>query len=486
MLQVNLVGDMLSLEGQAKKLEAFEVDLLEQLRAVRQSLASVKSRIRNLLNRRAPISRLPDELLADIFAYGDPRRRTSQPSHIVASHVSQHWRQVALCNPGLWTRIWIGCHSCSIGFLDAHIERSRECLLDIDISHSRPKSAAIYDRLAAHAHRWSSLGINGGYLDVILPRIAHLSAPNLRHLQIHYFRKDEDSSASTPNAILQAGCPLLSSLEISLEIMTGYIQRVLWRDHCIPGVLPTLTRLKIDHCEISVEAIQDILRQTTSLQVLRVSFPGIIDFGTGPAHPPVNVPSLTTLDISLVAFSESPPLDWLPRFCSAVLTPNVEELGLEVHSDDGNGIEHFASWLHSMPASRHPFPRVHKLYLHPDATVTIPLALPNVTHLTVCPHFFDEPGGPYVTLKRVLGPSSGGTAPLWPSLHSLVLQVKHVNTLRSPRYDPSDIIDARIAAGCPIKYLAMTHGISVSEATIHSLKDRHVHFEQLPPDDPGV
>ncbi|KII88240.1 hypothetical protein PLICRDRAFT_110549, partial [Plicaturopsis crispa FD-325 SS-3] len=98
--------DIAILQTRAKKLEAAEDGLLKQLRHVQGTLISVRSRIGNLINSRAPISRLPDELLLAIYTYGDPTYAPSSlPSHVVASHVSQRWRRVILGSPTLWTRI---------------------------------------------------------------------------------------------------------------------------------------------------------------------------------------------------------------------------------------------------------------------------------------------------------------------------------------------------------------------------------------------
>ncbi|KII92530.1 hypothetical protein PLICRDRAFT_102822, partial [Plicaturopsis crispa FD-325 SS-3] len=95
------------LKNRAKQLEATERDLLQQLRQVQYTLAHVRSRVSSLLNRGAPVSRLPTEVLAKIFWHGDPAYKTQGPlpAQVIVSHVSRHWRQVAIDTPMLWTRI---------------------------------------------------------------------------------------------------------------------------------------------------------------------------------------------------------------------------------------------------------------------------------------------------------------------------------------------------------------------------------------------
>ncbi|KII92527.1 hypothetical protein PLICRDRAFT_104142, partial [Plicaturopsis crispa FD-325 SS-3] len=97
-------------ENRAKQLEATERDLLQQLRQVQYTLAHVRSRVSSFLNRRAHIYRLPAEVLAMIFWYGNPaydpnRLHGHLPSPVIISHVSRHWRQTAIDTPMLWTRI---------------------------------------------------------------------------------------------------------------------------------------------------------------------------------------------------------------------------------------------------------------------------------------------------------------------------------------------------------------------------------------------
>ena len=67
-----------------------------------ESIRALKSR-RNELS---PISRLPVEILCDIFSFTQAEDLARRPeSWISFSQVSQHWRSSALCAPALWTNI---------------------------------------------------------------------------------------------------------------------------------------------------------------------------------------------------------------------------------------------------------------------------------------------------------------------------------------------------------------------------------------------
>ncbi|KII92525.1 hypothetical protein PLICRDRAFT_475265 [Plicaturopsis crispa FD-325 SS-3] len=81
------------------------------------------------------------------------------PSTVTASHVSRHWRRVVLNSPILWTCIQSrplnSPHMTSypLALLDAHLERSRTCLLDIQYDVSME---AHLDKLVSSVHRWRS------------------------------------------------------------------------------------------------------------------------------------------------------------------------------------------------------------------------------------------------------------------------------------------------------------------------------------------
>ncbi|KII92521.1 hypothetical protein PLICRDRAFT_172599 [Plicaturopsis crispa FD-325 SS-3] len=95
-------------EHRAKQLETTERDLQLKSRQpeVQYTLAPVRSRVSSVLNRRTPIYRLPAEVLAMIFWYGNPAYDPNKlhghlPSPVIVSHVSRHWRQTAIDTPML-------------------------------------------------------------------------------------------------------------------------------------------------------------------------------------------------------------------------------------------------------------------------------------------------------------------------------------------------------------------------------------------------
>lgn len=65
-------------------------------------------------NNNAPISSLPNEILTAIFEIGSRHSRSPEYGscwipdrfEIAVSHVTHHWRSVAISMPRLWTKIW--------------------------------------------------------------------------------------------------------------------------------------------------------------------------------------------------------------------------------------------------------------------------------------------------------------------------------------------------------------------------------------------
>ncbi|KAJ6493853.1 hypothetical protein DFH09DRAFT_357603 [Mycena vulgaris] len=96
----------------------------------------------------APVSKLPVELLGEIFSWtlGDWGAMTDEPSALVLeplilSHVCGYWRSVLLSIPMLWATIWIDRPKVAhIDMVKLWIERSRNCLLSINLRQTDPKS----------------------------------------------------------------------------------------------------------------------------------------------------------------------------------------------------------------------------------------------------------------------------------------------------------------------------------------------------------
>src|ERR1700734_3638056 len=86
-----------------------------QTRSSEISLTDVKLQRNRTANRAAPISKLPNEILAAIFEAGysapfpgpEPNDISNIPFEILVSHVTYAWRETAISLARMWTKIHI-------------------------------------------------------------------------------------------------------------------------------------------------------------------------------------------------------------------------------------------------------------------------------------------------------------------------------------------------------------------------------------------
>ncbi len=121
--------------------------LLREVEEVSLEIDIQSTKYSHFLNDNAPIYRLPDEILADIFILVQRNIIIHHPdgsdivslSHINASHVSHRWRSIVLATPLLWNTISFHIRPTNnafervISLFDAHLLRSAKCFLDIDL-----------------------------------------------------------------------------------------------------------------------------------------------------------------------------------------------------------------------------------------------------------------------------------------------------------------------------------------------------------------
>ncbi|KII84571.1 hypothetical protein PLICRDRAFT_45946 [Plicaturopsis crispa FD-325 SS-3] len=436
---------IVSLQSEAKELEAIEDGLLKRLREVQYTLGSVRSRIGSLLNRGTPVLQLPDEILGQIFAYGDPTyTKDSLPSHVLASHVSQRWRHLILHDPSLWTHIARQPHTPGypLGLLHAHLTRSLTLPLHISCGE---ESDAAFTALAAHAHRWASF--EDTELDVVhsrvLLRLAGLCVPVLRSLVLWVAAAPGMPSAPALESLTIAGA-MLAHVRISFASLT--VLRIV-----AGGTLG---------------AIQDALAGLPALQTLK--FGDFGSFADRREGGPVDVPSLTTLEIG---WAMSCGADELPVLFSAIRTPRLETLVLR--HVDGAQVAPLEAWLH--PGR---FPCLRSLTLQEvPATPRLIRAFPGVEHVVVYANPYTDCCSVLETwLEPIAG--EGEDSDPWPMLKSISIKTQY----HQLSCDPSNIVASRIAAGRPLEKVSMDARILVEEDTVRWLK-RRVQFEKLVPED---
>ncbi|KII86151.1 hypothetical protein PLICRDRAFT_279557 [Plicaturopsis crispa FD-325 SS-3] len=403
----------------------------------------------------APISHCPDEILAEIFSYGDPLYSPWMlPSSVIVSHVSRRWRHIALSYSVLWTRIWNRSghvqseeeFSYPLDLLDLHLELSRPRLLDIRCNID---SAEFFERILANVDRLSSLTIRAyideeyyGHDDEFDPRpffrqFTPLHAPNLRHLDINMGRHTRSRRIS----IFKGGCPLLSSLNFAGD--TFSVCRLPASTFESITVL-NLSRGCTDDEEGSIGTAQKVVARMLSLKELIID---IARFNFWDARAAVTVPSLETLDIRGIR-QRHDLYTRLVLVCTCIMTPALK--CLKFRNACPEELDRFAMWLKTqLDNGRDPFPRIRALHLHgAEPTPALVRVFPSITHAVVA---VQTATFHLSSLTASLERLPGETRAPWPCLRSLVLKSYHPT--EEDRL--SDLVAARIAAECPLQRLVV-------------------------------
>ncbi|KLO09636.1 hypothetical protein SCHPADRAFT_558832 [Schizopora paradoxa] len=129
------------------------------------------------------LAALPPEILANIFSfvvYGFPSDELRSCISVQLSHVCRHFRDVVISNPHFWTEIQTTPRKPEIGLVEACVQRSKNCPLDIDLNlytsavdvalepgaalpdgipvmEQRVECDGVLPILIPHIHRWRSL-----------------------------------------------------------------------------------------------------------------------------------------------------------------------------------------------------------------------------------------------------------------------------------------------------------------------------------------
>ncbi|KAI6148949.1 hypothetical protein EDD17DRAFT_1644631 [Pisolithus thermaeus] len=155
-----------------------ERDILDQLHHIRTVTATRRDQIRASCPTSADlISHLPAEVLLLIIelVLQSPLVGCDPHHHIKRelASLSRRWRNLILNSPSLWNRIRI-CEPWDVPFVKAHVARSAECPLDVEICMKDWDDcdwSAINDRLIVVIrcrHRWRSLVLRTTEKDLII------------------------------------------------------------------------------------------------------------------------------------------------------------------------------------------------------------------------------------------------------------------------------------------------------------------------------
>ncbi|KAG6831794.1 hypothetical protein H0H92_007471 [Tricholoma furcatifolium] len=314
-------------------LEDRRTKLLQELSQVEKELLTAKAHHGKLTNQRLPISMLPNEVLSDIFqlCYGTKamiNRQMGRPFEVVASHVSTHWRSIALGTPLLWNNINLhithGSRDHALQRMSIHLTRSSQCLLDISLHITvNDNVPEILQYLTPHAHRWYRVSVSTarGSPDDIYAAFGLLSTPNLIHLSLRIGNSEDESGGprteypETCLPLLTRGSPMLTFVRVAGKV--------------VGNLSPPLSTTRTLH----VDAWPKNLMSLAQFQTFLTSLPCLIHLSlTGlsihlPRDPfqvpqPINLPILCSLRLR----GDSTPCH---RLLSLLALPNLESLFLQ-------------------------------------------------------------------------------------------------------------------------------------------------------------
>lgn len=324
--------------------------------------------------RRGPIYALPNETLGAIFhkcRETITARKGSESSLVCVSHVSRRWRDVAVFSPFLWTRIHFGPRLQSPGFIQACLDRSRNCPLDLtfqcdDIFSDVSKNEInrCIDMVAPHACRWRSLDLQFHDYNLLVNCLYGLpvNAP-VKHLRV-ILEHEKPGLISIPYK--NFGTDELLSIElrgISFEVLSLSASK-----------LTDLTLMQTVNM-MSPKYFTKLLAEASFLTKLSI-FGDVVSLGRN-AWFSIHIPSLISLTLSPGSLTQ------FTNLCNALVTPALETLTL--HHSMPEFIQAFTESLHR---SSPKYPILRSLELRavnqfPDATKSFLEEFPLITQLSL-------------------------------------------------------------------------------------------------------
>ncbi|TFK24701.1 hypothetical protein FA15DRAFT_704349 [Coprinopsis marcescibilis] len=199
----------------------------ELRRAIEDRIAELEGGIRDLWSQRnalSDISQMPGEILCRIFAFcaqHEPWKGYAWTTKrdlpwFRVTHVSRHWRAVAIACPELWTEIYLT----GTPLTQMMVERSKQVPISVEawctFSDTAASKKALHDILVKEMHRLKTLRLtssDSNILDAILTTPLKPVAPTLRDLRIDHC--DPHNLLKIPEQLLdEGGAPNLREFSV--------------------------------------------------------------------------------------------------------------------------------------------------------------------------------------------------------------------------------------------------------------------------------
>ncbi|KAF9524826.1 hypothetical protein CPB83DRAFT_860538, partial [Crepidotus variabilis] len=243
------------------------------------------------------LSKLPPELLAEIFTFCLPTDQFHVPSCIeaplVLTHVSSQWRAIALSTPHLWSSLHINYKDSLEDTLatELWLSRSGTCPLSLSIAidFNQQAQQEILDVLCRYSTRWKHIRFD--FRDLLCPPMYDLDVafgevPSLETFEFH--ARDISDTNITPITSLLESAPQLKEVT--------WVDDLADTETLLQLPLSQLTRLSLSMENGTLDYLQ-LLNQCSNLEHIRITRP-VANSLNQPSPPPVYLSKLTSLNIS--------------------------------------------------------------------------------------------------------------------------------------------------------------------------------------------
>ncbi|KZV87118.1 hypothetical protein EXIGLDRAFT_840229 [Exidia glandulosa HHB12029] len=360
--------------------------------SIDDSVAELQRRIEELqlqkaqlLAERAPVRRVPPEILARVFELG---ARTDVHFASTVCAVSSLWHSIAMETPAVWANICLGSEwglgpDAFLRKVQVTLDRSQSSplLVDVDLYYidGVERAHALLEAIAPHVSRCYSLAVcvpQPEWMELVVEHFGAHLAPKLEAMALK-FRPTTPWGASyaqatifegelpaltslslegLPLTILRAGLPALRTLEYKhFEELYTYPQNSASATPLgdLLGLLetsPTLEELKLEHCNFTVEE-QDLAfdadRPRVELPMLHSLTCSHIDAGNVTLlMESIHAPNLRRLALRTDSIRQVQDLWWVPK----EPLRSVRSLELEgFRLMDGSALIAFLRLLNHMP-----------------------------------------------------------------------------------------------------------------------------------------
>jgi hypothetical protein len=465
-----------SLARQIEQKQVARAELVHQLAHLDTSLSAIQSKYNGIKNETAPISMLPNELLATIIEIGCRLAETkshSCPFEVVVSHVTRHWRTIALGTPRIWAKIRRYSSQKSLDSIAAYLQRSKAVPLDLSVdmgegTDHQDHFTPFCQLINPHVNRWRRLRVTYASwedhrkwlqgMPLACPRI-------LQSIDI-FLEKMGDGIIRTPHTIFPNGAPRLTSVRV---------KGVGW--FCWMPPLRAVTTLCLDNDGVdhtlwtSFHELQVMFRHMSCLTHL------IVSGDIAESWPPgVTIELVTLKSLDIRADPAEDDAGQISGLLLAISAPSLESLALRVVEEND-----FRRYIQSTISDPPKFQALRSLVLDLLTAMEAPCleglcrSFPTVTQFT----YVGDTHRFLPVLQNIVGAPVSPSTVIWPDLHTIAFRptLSKITSIH-------DIVAGRIRMGHPIRRLCVPKKLllDVLKADEWQWLRDHVHMDEFKDD----